>query len=280
MLLIMKRERTKSLAGLGVLTCLWTVPVGAQERAAVQVEEATVAYRDIGQGQPLVLLHGFGESGATWDPIASALSQDYRLIIPDLRGHGASSNPLGYFTHRDAASDILGLLDALGLDQVKAVGFSSGAMTLLHIATSEPSRVTAMALVGGTPYLPETARQIMRSMDPDAMPMASLDAMGLVHGDTTQARRLLHQFVGFQDSYTDVNFTPPMLSTITATTLVVHGDRDPFFPVTIPVGLYQAIPDSYLLVFPNLGHEPFPGDPEGLEFYVDTLRRFFNGDLN
>ena len=276
----MRQERTKLLVGMGVLCCLLATPVGAQERATVQVGEATVAYRDVGQGQPLLLLHGFGGNGATWTPLVVELSGSYRLIIPDLRGHGASSNPLDYFTHRDAARDVLGLLNALDLNHVTAVGFSSGAMTLLHIATSEPSRVTAMALVGGAPYLPGTARQIMRSMDPDAMPMAALDEMGLVHGDTTQARRLLREFVGFQDSYTDVNFTPPVLSTITASTLVIHGDRDPFFPVSIPVELYNAIPDSYLLVFPSLGHEPFPADADGQAYYVETLRRFFSSSMN
>jgi pimeloyl-ACP methyl ester carboxylesterase len=53
-----------------------------------------------------------------------------------------------------------------------------------------------------------------------------------------------------------MNFTPPYLSTITARTLIVHGDRDPFFPVSIPVEVYRAIPDSYLWVVPNGGHKP------------------------
>ncbi len=277
---MMKSEWTRSLVGLSTLGSLLAAPVGAQDLATVPVGQATVAYRDVGQGQPLVLLHGFGGNGSSWDPVAADLAREYRLIIPDLRGHGASTNPRDHFTHHDAAADIVGLLDALGLDQVSAVGFSSGAMTLLHIATSKPSRIKAMALVGGSPYIPEAAREIMRNMAPDAMPMESLDAMGLVHGDTTQARRLLREFVELQHSYDDVNFTPPVLSTITASTLILHGDRDPFFPVNIPVALYEAIPDSYLVVFPNLGHEPFPGDRAGKDFYVATLRRFFSGAMN
>ncbi len=260
-----------------VLGCPLANPTAAQERHVVEVNGAAISYRELGQGDPLLLLHGFGETGATWDPIVPDLARRYRLIIPDLRGHGESANPLPFFTHRDAAADVRGLLDALRVDEAKAVGFSAGAMTLLHIATSQPGLLSAMVLVGATPYLPETARQIMRGMDPDAMPMAELDAIGLVHGDTAQARLLLRQFVAFQDSYTDVNFTPPLLSTITASTLVIHGDRDPFFPVSMPVQVYRSIPGAYLMVLPNLGHEPFPEDAEGRRYYINILLRFLGG---
>ena len=263
-----------------VLAFLVASPVMAQERQRAEANGAIVAYRDMGTGEPLLLLHGFGETGNMWDPVVPDLIDHYRLIIPDLRGHGASSNPLTHFTHRDAAADILGLLDVLGIRDARAVGFSSGSMVLLHMSTLHPDRLTHIAMVGGAPYLPESARQIQRGMDPDGMPMAQLDAMGLVHGDTAQARLLLRQFVGFQDSYADVNFTPPLLSTITASALLIHGDRDPFFPVELPMGIYAAIPDAHLLVFPNLGHAPFPEDEPGRGYYVDVLLRFFRGAWN
>jgi len=61
---------------------------------------------------------------------------------------------------------------------------------------------------------------------------------------------------GFADSYDDVNFTPPYLGTIAAETLIVFGDRDPFYPVSIAMELYRAIPRSYLWVVPHGGHGP------------------------
>jgi pimeloyl-ACP methyl ester carboxylesterase len=57
------------------------------------------------------------------------------------------------------------------------------------------------------------------------------------------------------NSYDDVNFTPPYLSTITARTLIVHGDRDEFFPVDIPLDMFRFIRRAYLLIIPNTGHE-------------------------
>lgn len=265
-----------ALARTLLIGALALVPPGlwGQEVRRAQVNGTALAYRDVGTGDPLVLLHGFQGSGAQWDPVVPDLAARYRLIIPDLRGHGASAPLDGPFLHRDAAADILALMDRLGLDRVRAMGFSSGSMTLLHLATTEPHRVARLVLVAGAPYLPEAARVVMRGLDPDAIPMAGMEAMGLVHGDTARARALMREFVGFQDSYRDVNFTPPLLSTITAPTLIVHGDGDILFPLEIPLALHSAIADSELLIFPGHGHEPWPEDPAGRDYFVSAVLRF------
>jgi pimeloyl-ACP methyl ester carboxylesterase len=75
------------------------------------------------------------------------------------------------------------------------------------------------------------------------------------HGEP-QIRGLLHIFRAMADSYDDVNFTPPYLATITAETLIVFGDRDPLYPVSLAFELKEAIPRSYLWVVPNGGHGP------------------------
>jgi pimeloyl-ACP methyl ester carboxylesterase len=75
------------------------------------------------------------------------------------------------------------------------------------------------------------------------------------HGDD-QIRALQQQFHDFRNSYDDMNFTAPYLSTITARTLIVHGDRDQFFPTAIPQQMYQSIPNSFLWIIPRGGHVP------------------------
>lgn len=198
----------------------------------VETNGVRLAYRVLGQGEPLLLLHGFSGTDATWNPVVDDLSSDYMLILPQLRGHGQSTNPSGEFTHREVAVDVFGLLDELRIDRFKAVGFSTGGMTLLHMATSQPERITAMVLVGATSYFPDQAREIMWSMAPDSLSRAQLEGIGRRHGGgIEQALALMSQFHRFKDSYDDMNFTPPLLSTITARTLIVHGDRDMFFPV-------------------------------------------------
>jgi pimeloyl-ACP methyl ester carboxylesterase len=86
------------------------------------------------------------------------------------------------------------------------------------------------------------------------------------------------QFHAFKDSYGDMNFTPPYLSTITANTLILHGDRDQFFPVSIPVEQYQAIPNSYLWIVPNGGHVPLLWSEKGREVLSWVLLPFLAGD--
>ena len=79
------------------------------------------------------------------------------------------------------------------------------------------------------------------------------------HGDA-QLQQLFAHSRALADSYDDVNFTPPYLATISAETLIVFGDRDPLYPVSLAFELKAAIPRSYLWVVPNAGHGPVFGD--------------------
>jgi len=212
-------------------------------------------YEVHGQGEPLVLLHGFTGAGSNWQAFIGDLIKEYQLIIPDLRGHGRSTNPSAEFTFRQSALDLFALLDRLGIQRCKAIGVSAGGKTLLHMATQQPARIEAMVLVSAAPYFPEQARALMSQMTPDNRSAEEWQLMRQWHtyGDA-QIRALWVQGQAFKDSYDDMNFTPPYLSTITARTLIVHGDRDPIYPASLALEMYQAIPRSYLWIIPNGEH--------------------------
>jgi pimeloyl-ACP methyl ester carboxylesterase len=163
------------------------------------------------------------------------------------------------------------------IERFKAIGLSMGAKTLLHLATQQPARVEAMVLVSATPYFPEQARAIMRQLSPDDHTEAEWRQMREwhKHGDE-QIRALWRLPEVYKDSYTDMNFTPPYLSTIMARTLIVHGDRDPLYPVNLALEMYGAIPRSYLWIIPNGGHGPIFGDMAG--HFVETSLAFLQGD--
>ena len=91
----------------------------------LQVNGFEMYYEIIGQGEPLVLLHGFTSTGASWSDVSGDFAENFQLIIPDLRGHGASTNPSGQLTHRQFALDIYGLLDHLGIEKFKAMAGSA-----------------------------------------------------------------------------------------------------------------------------------------------------------
>ncbi|TWH99977.1 hypothetical protein IP90_02984 [Luteimonas cucumeris] len=87
-----------------------------------------------------------------------------------------------------------------------------------------------------------------------------------------QAGELARQFAGFSRSYDDVNFDAALLATIRARTLIVHGDRDEFFPVGIPVEMYAAIPGSALWIVPQGSHVPI-FDANAKQF-LEAAQRF------
>ena len=161
----------------------------------------------------------------------------------------------GKYTQRQSALDIFALLDQLEIDSFKAVGVSAGGMNLLHMATQQPTRVEAMVLVGAGSYMPEQHRVICRNSKAEGWWDWEKLRQRHVYGDE-QIQALIDQFHNMADNYDDVNFTPPYLSTITARTLIVHGDRDVFFPVSIPIEMYASIPNAYLWIVPNGGHAP------------------------
>ncbi|HJZ68157.1 MAG TPA: alpha/beta hydrolase [Blastocatellia bacterium] len=243
----------------------------------VTINDIEMYYELRGEGEPLVLLHGGGGAGPNWELIFKEPPDGYRLIIPDLRGHGRSTNPSMTFTIRQCALDVFALLDQLGIDRFKAIGLSLGAKTLLHIATQQPTRVEAMVLVSATPYFPEQARALMRQLATQEHSEAEWQQMRQwhKHGDE-QIRAIWNQMSALKDSYDDMNFTPPFLSIITARTLIVHGDRDPLYPVELATEMYAAIPNSYLWIVPNGGHGPVFG--ELTQYFVEKSLAFLRDE--
>ncbi|MPR36985.1 alpha/beta fold hydrolase [Salmonirosea aquatica] len=223
----------------------------------VQINNIEMYYEEYGEGKPLVLLHGFGGCGKNWNPFTAQLSERHRLIVVDLRGHGYSTNPENKFTHRDAASDVFLLLEKLGIARFSAMGMSSGGMTLLHMATSQPKRIDSMVLISATSYFPDQARALMRRAAFGTIPQQVQEMYRecAKRGDE-QIRQLISQFNALHENYEDMNFNAQSLSTITARTLLVHGDRDNFFPVEIPVSIYRSLPDAALWIIPGGDHVP------------------------
>ncbi len=108
-------------------------------------------------GRPMLLMHALGESGSDWDPVVPALSVNSRLVIPDLRGHGASkwSGPYTFESMRD---DVLALLDRLRIQQIVVVGHSMGAALGWVLAQTAPQRVSHLIIEDAPPPFPRENR--------------------------------------------------------------------------------------------------------------------------
>ena len=227
-------------------------------------------------GEPLLWLHGWSGTGEDWKYIFKDPPTGFRLIGPDARGNGASTGFEGTHSFRQSARDTFALLDHLGVRRVKAIGLSGGGITLLHMATQQPERIDAMIAISAPPYFPEQARAIQRQFSFASLTEVEQTAMReRSKGGEKQIEWLMEQTRAMAATSDDVKFTPALLGTITARTLIVFGDSDPLYPLRLALELRQSIPHSALWVVPNAGHGPVFG-PNAARF-VETATAFLRG---
>lgn len=111
----------------------------------VSISGGHLAYRDAGNGQPVVLLHGGGLDNRMWDPQFASLAADHRVIAVDARGHGQSSTPRDAFRHTD---DLAELCERLDIDSAVLIGISMGAGTAVDTAVEHPGLVRGLVISG------------------------------------------------------------------------------------------------------------------------------------
>lgn len=248
----------------------------------VEINGIRLHYRDVGTGPALLLIHGFTWTGEWWDPLLPALARNHRVIVVDLPGHGRSTTHPGPWSYRQVASDMYALLDRLGVQRVRAIGHSAGGNTLVHMATQQPARMEAMVLIAGGHRLLNSARKYARETPAYE---ALSDAWRAAHlrvqpGGEAQVRTLLDALRAIGDDYEDMSFTTERISQIRARTLLVWGDRDPYYPIDVAIELYQAIPNAALWVLPSQEHFPlwpeWGGSAEAARDFPVLVARFLN----
>jgi pimeloyl-ACP methyl ester carboxylesterase len=111
------------------------------------IEGTSVAWTELGAGEPLVLLHGLGDSHRTWRRVAPRLAEQYRVLLPDLPGHGLSGRPDAPYTLDWYAGVMHGWLDALGVGMTSVVGHSYGGGVAQWMVLARRSRIDRLALV-------------------------------------------------------------------------------------------------------------------------------------
>jgi pimeloyl-ACP methyl ester carboxylesterase len=113
----------------------------------IDTNGTTLSVRVGGQGPAVVLIHGYGETGDMWAPLATEIDREHTVIVPDLRGMGLSARPAGGYDKKTQGQDIAGLLDALGIERTDLVTHDIGNMVGYAFAAQYPDRVTRFALM-------------------------------------------------------------------------------------------------------------------------------------
>ncbi len=234
-----------------------------------------LAYLDEGTGPPVVLLHGFPLSRAMWREQISGIGQSYRVIAPDLRGHGDSPTPDGAYTMDEMAGDVVELLDALHIaEPIVLGGLSMGGYVALSIMARHPSRVRGLILMDtrASADTPEAARDreasaqavldadsanaVVAKMLPRLFAKSTLEA----HPERVEPLRALMEqnpprgIAGALRGMAQRPDRRPMLGQISVPTLVLVGEEDVITPPDEVKVMAGAIPNSRLVVIPKAGH--------------------------
>src|SRR5271168_4229429 len=113
----------------------------------IRANGTTVHVRVGGTGPAVVLIHGFGDTGDMWTPLAAALAKNHTVIIPDLRGMGRSSHPVAGYDKKTQAGDIRAVVTVLGFDHAAVVGHDIGTMVAYAYAASYPDKVDKLVVM-------------------------------------------------------------------------------------------------------------------------------------
>jgi pimeloyl-ACP methyl ester carboxylesterase len=117
------------------------------KNADIPTNGTTIHVRYGGNGPAVVLIHGYGETGDMWVPLAIDLARDHTVIVPDLRGLGLSAKPAGGFDKKTQAGDVTGVLDTLKIQQVDIVAHDIGNMVAYQFAAQHPDRLRKIVLI-------------------------------------------------------------------------------------------------------------------------------------
>ena len=232
-----------------------------------------LAYVEAGNpaGEPLLLLHGYTDSSRSWSLVVPHLSQ-YRLLIPDQRGHGASDAPECCYATSQFAFDAKLFLDALGVGRAAVAGHSLGSIVAITMAAEYPERVSKIILIGSTALAPvkrgdwlydqvaalkwplDPASSFMRDWHPANQPTR----VDPVFAEAARREFMTiprHVWRGVMRELASVP-AGRHAADVKAPVLVLSGGKDPLFPAEHHASLIRAFPQARAHVFPELGHNP------------------------
>jgi abhydrolase domain-containing protein 6 len=241
------------------------------ERQVLETEAGRQVYWQGGEGRPLVLLHGSGDSAGTWAAAASELIGDYRLLIPDLAGHGASEPVDGILPMATIVAALEALLDQVDLDAPVLAGNSMGAWLAMLYAHKYPGRVARVVAINGGAILGEPsevklmpadrqeARQAMAAIrDPSSptFPDEVLDDI-VARANKGPIRRMMMDLAGMMAYLLDGR-----LGEIETPVDLLWGESDGLMKLSYAEKMAAGLPRARITRIPKCGHIPQSECPE------------------
>jgi pimeloyl-ACP methyl ester carboxylesterase len=265
-------------------------------RQYCHIGSRTIAYMDSAPGQnalrPLVLLHAFPIGSALWEPQMRGVAPGWRLIAPDLRGFGGSSelDSASASSMNDYADDVFDLLRELGIHRAVIGGCSMGGYATLALYQSHPEIFEGLIIANSragadSPEGRANRRGMLAVVDREGPSGVARDMMPKLLGKTTQetnstveafVRRLIKQQspIAIRSAITRMMHRPdstPLLPQIAVPTLVITGAEDEMIPVDESRRIADAVPGATLVIIPGAGHLSNLEQPDA---FNDAVNKF------
>jgi pimeloyl-ACP methyl ester carboxylesterase len=270
-----------------------------------------VAYRDEGTGEALLLIHGMAGSSATWRAIIPALSKKYRVVAPDLLGHGESTKPRGDYSLGAFAASLRDLLDELGISKATVVGQSLGGGVAMQFTYQHRDYCQRLALISSGGLGPDL-NWILRILSaPGAelvLPVVAqravlnvgsklgswLTSVGI---QSPRGSEMWSAYSSLADPQTRQAFLRTLRSVVDyrgqavsalgkihvshgLPTLLIWGEQDRIIPVAHGYAAHEAVPGSRLEILAGVGHFPHVEAPAAVVDILDDFIATTGQDAN
>ena len=253
-------------------------------------------YTDEGAGEPVILIHGFPLSSELWTPQRAALSARYRVIAPDLRGHGRSDPPHGAATISTYADDIVAIMDGLGIGEATVGGLSMGGYVTMALLARHPERVRGVMLLatkapGDTAAGKQARNEMIRAAEAEGAAAVAEKMLPKMLTSRTRAENPeLTEFVrsmmaatpvegivGALHALRDRPDSTAVLQGLRMPALILVGSEDELTPPAEAEAMQRAIPGARLELVPDAAHllnleQPALVDQAILRFLDDTFQ--------
>jgi pimeloyl-ACP methyl ester carboxylesterase len=212
-----------------------------------------IAYRDDGVGEVLLLVHGLSGDSSSWREVMPKLSRNYRVIAPDLLGHGQSDKPRGEYSPAIFAALLRDLLDALGIDKVTLVGHSLGGAVAIMFAARYRDYCKRLVLLNSGGFGSEVTILLRMLSLPGAGFVLPLIAPGHARDDRRVFLRTLRSVVNRRGQAASALACVHLLADLP--TQIIGGEKDQIIPVGHARTAHAALPGSRLHIIPGAGHD-------------------------
>lgn len=221
---------------------------------SVLVNGKSIYYEIHGQGEPLLLLHGYTLSSKSWLDYVKDFEEEYEIYLIDLTGHGKSEMFKEDLSIKSVAEDLNALVHYLNLDKIKAIGFSFGGDVLYQLALINPPLIESMITIGAVGTwtvndFPEYKKAFTFEKRDD-FPWLLTN-----HGTDDKIKALMEQF----SNYT-VKLTNAELQAIKPEVLIMLGDDDEGMDFEEVARVKKNLPESDLWILPNVSHGAHEGE--------------------